>query len=182
MRTVSAPYRGSIETINRDREARGEKALNFERQLPLPLSSYIAPIDYPVGHKLVLLQLRRNELATEILEHMHEQGQWKPSANDWADMEREGLITKQRDRVTPQGLHYAQEIMRDLARKFGIHHQEFRWGGGNRGHSAFCTCNWSTFGSKSFAGKALVMAAIGRHRRDVAHGTLLPIYQIGVRP
>lgn len=175
-------YRGSIENINRDREARGEKPLlPAERQLLLPLSSYVAPIDYPVGHKLVLLQLRRNELATEILEHMHEQGQWKPSANDWADMEREGLITKQRDRVTPQGLHYAQEIMRDLAHKFGIHHTSFHKGTGNRGHSVSCTCGWGTYGKQSFAGEASVRAAIGKHQRDVREGTLAPQWQTGGR-
>lgn len=102
-------------------------------------------------HKVVLLKLRNTEVARLILDKLAAMGAPEPSPSDWRSMIDATYVRRSFERsfagalvLTPQGLHKASTIMRELAGKYGIH--SFTTSGGRtvrRGTIVKCACGWS---------------------------------------
>jgi hypothetical protein len=88
-----------------------------------------------------------DELSRKIRAHIDQWGWPYPSRDDWRALVERGYVVKNHHcprfhRIMPLGRVVATEIMRELARKIGLHHVTI----GNRPGSqaiARCICGWS---------------------------------------
>jgi hypothetical protein len=106
--------------------------------------------ELPIGQKIVLLKLRKGELAATILEHLREMSAPEPTKADWSAMIEARYIRRDfSDSATgrlvmmPAGLSKCHKIMRDLALKFSIH-QFVRQGSSRAGLLSQCSCGWQS--------------------------------------
>jgi hypothetical protein len=104
----------------------------------------------PIGQKIVLLKLRKGELAAAILEHLREMSAPEPTKADWSAMIEARYIRRDfsdsdtgRLVMMPAGLSKCHGIMRDLAKKFSIH-QFVRQGSSRAGLLSQCSCGWQS--------------------------------------
>lgn len=153
------------------------------RPVPVPLitEERFAITD---AQRYAILLARAGELAGKLKPIMQAMGWPQPTRNDWADLVRQGyVILDTRDpryhTILPRGLTLAHAVMRDLARKFGVHHVTFQPGSSASGHKATCTCGFIDIQPWTRGGLFAVRASAGEHLRQAEHGTLPPAYQIG---
>ncbi len=141
---------------------------------PAPVQT--SALDLPGEQRFGLVFLRKagpDSLASKIIKHLNETGVPFPVGRHWFELRREGYVTRERTghKLTPRGLHASSDIMRDLAKKFAIHHIT-RSGG--RGSGTTVTCSCGKFGAGPFAtsngGESRLTTAIGRHFKDIEAG------------
>lgn len=148
-----------------------------------PLPSFVAPIqasalDLPGEQRFGLVYLRRagpDSLASKIVAHLNETGIPFPTGRHWFELRSQGYVTLglTGHALTPKGNGAASAIMRDLARKFAIHHIT-RTGGYGKQSGIFVSCSCECFTAGPFAsdnaGESRITRAIDGHMRDVAAG------------
>lgn len=109
-------------------------------------------IDLPLGQKMVLLKLRKGELAAAILDKLKAMSAPEPVKADWSACIEASYIRRSfahsntgRLELLPPGLSAVNAIMRDLAPKYDIH--LFKRSGGHEtrtGAISRCSCGWSS--------------------------------------
>jgi hypothetical protein len=102
-------------------------------QPALPVEPPAPEPELPIGQKIVLLKLRKGELAATILDHLREMSAPEPTKADWSAMIEARYIRRDfsdsdtgRLVMMPAGLSKCHGIMRDLAKKLSIHQFERR--------------------------------------------------------
>ena len=128
--------------------------------MPLPVHLYQelkpAPIIYvpctelPLVQRIALVTMRRGELAAKVLDACKQIDVPSPHLPDFRALVEQNYATRnaQYYRLTPIGVHAADEVTRALAKQLGIHH--FTEGGVSRFIlSLRCTCGWNAGHSKN---------------------------------
>jgi hypothetical protein len=136
----------------------GTGRFDFRSAGPLACENTLAPLtseppaepELPIGQKIVLLKLRKGDLAATILDHLHEMSAPEPTKADWSAMIEARYIRRDfsdsdtgRLVMMPAGLSKCHGIMRDLAKKLSIHQFE-RSGGTRAGLLSQCSCGWQS--------------------------------------
>ncbi len=81
--------------------------------------------------------------------------------------------------LTPSGLFEAQQIVRDLARKYQVHHIVIQEGTRDRGPQANCSCG--TFNiHRSKRNRPALVEACAKHLQSVKDGTWVPFTVDGI--
>lgn len=116
--------------------------LNPRPPAPAGDPGFVQAVDLPVGQKIALLKLRRGEVAGAILGHLRAMSAPDPEKADWRALIAEGRIARVDGalRLTPAGMWVASAILRDYARRFGVHAVSLRTA--YRPHAS-CTCGWA---------------------------------------
>lgn len=138
--------------------------------------------ELPIGQKIVLLKLRKGELAAKILDHLREMSVPEPVKADWSAMIEARYIRRDYSDVAtgrlvmmPAGLSKCHAIMKDLAQKFSIH-QFMRSGGRGSGLVSQCSCGWrSGYARDSRGGQSKLNSSESWHIRQVESGRWKPI-------
>lgn len=134
--------------------------------LPEPPPSYVPATELPAGHRQVLLKLRRGDLAAKIMDHLREQGIPEPQKSDWVAAIERGHVLRDGTtlKLTPPGAWAAGDIMRDLARKFGIHHVTHHHAV-TKGPWCSCSCGWRAHTGKTRSAEFTLLAFVADHLR-----------------
>lgn len=141
--------------------------LNLIPRQPPPSvgATYVLPLDLPVGQKIALLTVRGGAIANAIAAHLREMSAPEPEAADWEALVAAGRVTGHEGarRITPSGLWAAGGILRDYARKFGIHAVSLSTVSRPR---ATCSCGWSAADHATRNGTGNVQSAAHWHAQE----------------
>jgi hypothetical protein len=144
---------------------------------PAPVEAPAPEPELPIGQKIVLLKLRKGELAQAILDHLREMSVPEPTKADWLAMIEARYIRRDfsdsptgRLVMMPAGLSKCHKVMLDLAKKFSIH-QFVRSGGSRSGLRSSCSCGWtSPYAHYSQGGQSRLNSAETFHIKMVETG------------
>lgn len=142
--------------------------------------TYTPATDLPTGQKMALLVIRSNTLADQILEHLREMSAPEPGEADVAELISQSRVTLRNgvSVLTPGGLYSVSDIMRDYARKFGIHDVSYGGANGNHGPSARCTCGWGTYQPNNRSAVLTLSRYAAQHLQQAKAGTLPEAYRL----
>lgn len=147
--------------------------------LPMPVAPVqVSALDLPGEQKFALVFLRKagaESLANKIINHLDEAGIPFPTGNHWRELRSDGYVTLEATghRLTPKGHRAADDIMRDLAFKYGVHHFIRTGGRGTRaGQEIACTCRQFRSGPhpNNRVGDSRIASAERFHLRQVEQG------------
>lgn len=143
----------------------------------IPAPAYVAPADYPQGHKLALVALSRGPLRDAVVRSLAEMHAPEPTPADYAELRSLGYVTAAgRRALTPRGAFVAGVILRDYGKRHKLHVVEMREGIG-RGHSATCPCGFTAFARRTRNGRSSLEIMVAQHLAQVRNGTLPAAYQ-----
>lgn len=138
-------------------------------------------IDLPLGQKMVLLKLRKGELAAAILEKLKAMSAPEPVKADWSACIAASYIRRSfahsntgRLELLPPGLSVVNAIMRDLARKYDVHQITFHFKlpRSNMGSFASCSCGgWTQTVTRKRGDDDRLRGYAAEHLDQVARGT-----------
>lgn len=137
--------------------------------------------ELPIGQKIVLLKLRKGDLAKAILDHLREMSVPEPTKADWSAMIEARYIRRDfsdsptgRLVMMPAGLSKCHVVMRDLAMKLSIH-RFVRSGGKGSGVYSTCSCGWrSSYARDSSGGQSKLNSSETWHIKMVESGQWPP--------
>lgn len=183
-----APSRVTVSQLERERAER--EAAQAPVSDPQPEPAYVPPpaASLPIRQQMVILLLRRSELADRVVQELRMRYQPEPVASDWNAMITAGYVVRvPRDdgsgqtklALKPTAYHTAQDLCDHYVKTFRIHHVTRHKARGNHGPAAVCTCSWGTFASIRNA--ASVERYIGDHLRQVRDQTLPLTYRMGAK-
>lgn len=103
------------------------------------------------GQKLALLVMRGSDLSKQVLAGVLEKTKAGPSGRDFYTCAMLGLaINKGRYHVlSPPGRWRADQVVREVARQYGLHIVAYGLGGPGRAAFARCSCGFSSFRSRA---------------------------------
>lgn len=147
----------------------------------LPIEPPKPEPELPLGQKMILLKLRKGELAAKILQHLAEMSAPEPGKADWSAMIEARYIRRDfsdsptgRLVMMPAGLSKCHVVMLDFAERFAIH-QFMRAGGKGSGRYSTCSCGWrSTLARDSRGGESKLDSAERWHVKFVETGQWPP--------
>lgn len=151
-------------------------------EAPAKSDPFMPSPDLSLAQKMVLLKLRKGEVAAAILAKLREMSAPEPGSADWRAMIdvryiRRSFATSNTGRLElmPAGLSIAGAIMRELAPKYGVHVISYRPAASrtNMGASASCSCGkWHQAVGRSRSDDARLRRRAGEHLEAVKAGTL----------
>lgn len=148
--------------------------------LPMPAAPIqVSALDLPAEQKFALVYLRKQgpeSLAAKIIKHLDEAGIPFPTGHHWRELRSDGYVTPAAigHTLTPKGHRAAEDIMRDLAFKYEVHHFIHTGGRGTHaGQESRCTCRQFHCGphTNTRAGDSRIASAERAHLRAIESGT-----------
>lgn len=153
-----------------------------DQPLPMPAAPVQASaFDLPAEQRFALVYLRKagaESLANKIARRLDEAGIPFPDGHHWRALRAEGYVVPGTigHRLTPKGHRASEDIMRDLAFKYSVHHFIVTGGRGTlAGREISCTCRQFRSGPhpNNRAGDSRIASAQRFHLRQVEQG--LPV-------
>lgn len=147
--------------------------------LPMPVVAVqVSALDLPGEQKFGLVFLRKSgpdSLASKLCARLDEQGIPFPRGAHWTELRSEGYVipSPTGHKLTPKGHAAASDIMRDLAKKYGLHDIAYS---SSSGLMVRCACAEWHAGPfpKTRSGQLRADAAANGHLREVKAGRWEP--------